>query len=163
MSERAESLARRFERAHQEFVSVVEPLSGDQWRALCPDDQCTIAALARHVAVALPFQVTIFTAIAAGQPTESLTWAWLAESNAEDATTYAACDQTETIQLLNQNATNAAAFIRSLDADQLARTGNYIEGVPALTLDQWIRHVLIGHITTHFAGIRATLDIGPAL
>ena len=111
MSERAESLARRFERAYQEFVSVVEPLSADQWRADCPDDQCTVAALTHHVAIALPFQVRIFTAMAAGQPTEPLTWNWLADSNAEDAATFATCDHAETIGLLNRNAIAAAAFV----------------------------------------------------
>jgi hypothetical protein len=158
MSERAESLARRFERAHQEFLSVVEPLTPEQWHTFCSDDQCTIAALTSHVAIALPFQVVRFTAIAAGQPTEPLTWAWLAQTNAEDANTYAACDHTESIKQLNQNATTTASFIRSLNADHLAHSGTYIEGVPALTLDQWIRHVLIGHITTHLTSIRGTLE-----
>jgi hypothetical protein len=159
VSERAEALVRRFERAYQEFLSVVEPLTSDQWQTFCPEDQCTVAALTRHVAAALPFQVKMFTAIAAGQPTEPLTWAWLAESNAEDANTYAACNHAETILLLNQNAANAATFIRALNADQLTQTGNYIEGVPALTVDQWVRHILIGHITTHLASIRAALEI----
>jgi hypothetical protein len=159
MSDRAEALARRFERAHREFIDVVEPLPTDQWLAYCPDDQCTVAALAHHVAIAYPFLVRIFTAIAAGEPTEVLTWAWLAASNAEDAKTFATCDRDETVQLLNQNADDAAAFIRSLGTDQLARTGLYNEGVPALTVDQWIRHVLIGHITTHLAGIRSALGL----
>ncbi len=162
MSERAEALARRFERAHQEFVSVVEPLSEEQWRTFCPDDQCTVAALTCHVAIAIPFEVRFFTAIADGQPTEPLTWAWLAESNAEHAATHAACDQIKTIYLLNQNAANGATFIRSLDADQLTRTGHYLEGIPELTVDRWIRHVLIGHITTHLASIRSALGREPA-
>jgi hypothetical protein len=159
MSERAESLARRFERTHQEFLSVVEPLSADQWRTNCPDDQCTVAALTNHVAIALPFQVRVFTAMTAGQPTEALTWDWLAESNAEDAATFAACGHAETIGLLNRNAVAAAAFVRSLDVDQLARSGLYIEDVPALTVDQWIRHVLIGHLTNHLASIRVALGL----
>jgi|SRR5215216_1629419 len=161
MSERAESLARRFERAHQEFLAVVEPLSADQWRADCPDDRCTVAALTHHVAIALPYQIRIFTAMAAGKRTEALTWAWLAESNADDAAVFATCDHAETIGLLNQNAVAAAAFVRSLDADHLARSGLYIEDVTALTVDQWIRHVLIGHLTSHLASIRDALGRVP--
>ncbi len=55
MADRAEALARRFERAHQEFASVVAPLSADHWRAHVPDDRSTAAAVTHHVAIALPF------------------------------------------------------------------------------------------------------------
>ena len=60
---------------------------------------------------------------------------------------------------LLQNAAAAATFIRALDAGQLAHTGLYVEGIPALTVDQWIRYVLIGHITTHLTSIRGALGL----
>jgi hypothetical protein len=99
-----------------------------------------------------------FTEIAAGRPTEFLTWARLAESNAEDAATSATCDQTETIRLLDRNAASAA-IVRALDADQLARAGPDVEGIPEFTVDRRIRQILIGHITTYLANIRSALGL----
>jgi hypothetical protein len=159
VSERAEALARRFERAHAEFVAVIAHLSDDQWQTVCADEQRTVAALAHHVAVAYTFEIDAFAAIADGRPSEALTWAFLADVNAEDGAAYAACDRDETVALLCRNAGRAAAIVRTFDDAQLAHTGYYVEGVPALTVDQWLRRVLVGHITGHLDSIRTALGL----
>jgi hypothetical protein len=157
MSARAEVLARRFEHAHEELLALAKSLSDTQWRTHVPEEQCTVAALVRHVAVAYRFEIRAFTAIANGTPVAPLTWDALARSNAQDAAAHAACARTETLALLTRNAAPAAATVRTFTDDQLARTGHYLEGLPALTLDQWLRHVLVGHITSHLASIRTAL------
>ncbi|HEY7032525.1 MAG TPA: DinB family protein [Thermomicrobiales bacterium] len=159
MSARAETLARQFEDAHQELLTLAESLTDDQWRTHVPAEQCTVAALVHHVAVAYPFEIRAFTAIANGAPRAPLTWETLAHLNAEDAGVHADCDRTETLALLTRNATQAAAAVRSFTDDQLARSGAYLEGMPALTVDQWLRHVLVGHITGHLASIRAVIGL----
>jgi uncharacterized damage-inducible protein DinB len=159
MSDRAESLARRFEQANDEFVAVAARLADDQWHTLCSTEQSTVAALAHHVAVAYPFQIRAFAAIANGAPGDPLTWDWLANVNAAAAAANAACDRAGTVGVLRDNAARAAAAVRTFDDVQLSRTGRYIDGLPALTIDQWLRHVLIGHITSHLASIRAALDL----
>jgi hypothetical protein len=157
MSNRAEQLARRFEHAHQEFAAVIESLTDDQWHTPCPDEQCTVAALAHHVAVAYPYELRAFAAIATGAPRDPVTWDALAQANAADAATHATCDRAETLQLLHHNAAQTTVTVRSFTDDQLARTGHFIAGLPALTVDQWLRRVLVGHITAHLASIRTTL------
>jgi uncharacterized damage-inducible protein DinB len=159
MSDRADALARRFEEANQELLTVTESLSDAQWHTYIADEQCTIAAVVHHVAVAYPFEMRAFTAIANGTPIASLTWESLAHSNAADARTHANCDRSETLAILTHNAAEAAAAVRTLTDDHLARTGCYLETLPALTVDQWLRHILVGHITSHLASIRATLGL----
>lgn len=160
MSERARALADRFERANEEFVAVVAALPEATWRALCPDEGRTVAALARHVAFGYAVEVEAFRAIAEGQPVRTWTRAGLAEVNAEDASRYADCDQAETVALLRRNAAGAAAFVRSLSDEQLARCGVYVEELAALTVDQWIERILIGHPEGHLRSIRAVVENG---
>jgi hypothetical protein len=161
MSDRAEALAHRFEQAHEELLALAETLSEGQWRTHVPEEQCTVAALVRHVAVAYRFEIRAFVAIANGTPGHPHTWDALAQANAEAAATHADCDRAETLSLLTRNAAKAAATVRTFTDDQLARSGHYLEGMPALTVDQWLRHVLVGHITSHLASIRTALGDVP--
>ena len=68
MSERARALADRFEQANATFVGVVVGLSPAQWGAYCPEEERTVAALARHVADAYTLESEAFRALAEGRP-----------------------------------------------------------------------------------------------
>ncbi|HEV2109042.1 MAG TPA: DinB family protein [Thermomicrobiales bacterium] len=161
MSERAQTLADRFEQANEEFVAVVSRLSEAQWRAYCPEEDRTVAALARHVAVGYAVEIDAFRALAEGQPVRTWTRAALAEVNAEDGSAYADCDEAETVQLLQREAAAAAAVVRSLSDEQLARSGVYVEELPTMTVDQWIERVLVGHPEGHLRSIRAAVEYQP--
>ena len=157
MSERARALAEQFERAVAEFSGVVEGLSDEQWRALCANEERTVGVLARHVA-AIPFEMAVFREIAAGRQPPTVTRAQLAEMNAGDAEHWAECAKDETLALLRDNAAVAAAEVRRLSDEQLARSGKYVEELPgAWTVDQWIERILIGHVSGHLGSIRAAL------
>ncbi len=158
MSERARALAEQFERAVGEFIDVVEGLSDEQWRTLCTNEERAVGVLARHVAAGIPFEMAVFREIAAGQQPSTTTRAQLAEMNAGDAERWARCAKDETLALLRDNAAVAAAEVRQLSDEQLARAGRYIEEIPgAWTLDQWVERILIGHVSGHLQSIRAAL------
>ncbi len=158
MSERARALAEQFERAIVEFIGVVEGLSDEQWRTLCTNEERTVGVLARHVAVAIPFEMVVFREIAAGRQPTTTTRAQLAEMNAGHAEQWAECAKDETLALLRDNAAVAAAEVQQLSAEQLARAGKYVEELPgAWTVDQWIERILIGHVSGHLQSIRAAL------
>ena len=158
MSERARTLAGQFERAVAEFIEVVEELSDEQWRTLCANEERTVGVLARHVAAAIPFEMVIFRKIAAGRQPTTITRAQLAEMNAGHAEQWAECAKEETLALLRDNAAVAAAEVRRLNDEQLARAGKYVEEIPeAWTVDQWIERILIGHVSGHLQSIRAAL------
>ncbi len=115
-----------------------------------------MAALVHHVAWAYEAEIEAFRAMAEGRPAPAWTEESLDEANAEAGQVFAACDQAETVALLRANATTAAAVVRGLTDEQLARTGVYIEGEPAEGVDVWIEDVLIGHPGMHLPAIRAT-------
>lgn len=161
MSPRAHELAEEFERASQAFVAVVERLAPEQWRAFCPDERRSVAALARHVAGGYAVECEAFRAMAAGRPVRAWTRAALNETNEEDGARDAGCDQAETVALLRQEAAAAAAFVRSLSDQELAQRGSYLEGLPAMTVAEWIERVLVGHPGGHLRSIRAAVEPGP--
>jgi hypothetical protein len=157
MSDRAHELAERFERASEEFAAEVERLSPEQWLTLCPEEQRTVAALARHVGMAYGFEMRAFSAMAEGRSVDPLQREDLNRFNAEDGATYAACDQTETVEMLRREAAAAAKTVRGFTDEQLGRFGAYIEGIPPRTVAEWIDSILIGHIASHLRSIRAAV------
>lgn len=155
MSERARELADRFLEASEAFAAEVERLSPAQWRAFCPGEGRTAAALARHVAWGYEVEIEAFRAMAEGRPVPTWTAEALDRANAEAGQMDAACDQAETIALLRRHAAAAAAVVRGLTDARLARGGVYVEGFPSETVEVWIAEVLIGHPGMHLPAIRA--------
>jgi hypothetical protein len=155
MSARARELADRFQQVSEAFADEVARLSPLQWRAFSPEEGRTVAALAHHVAWAYEAEIEAFRAMAEGRAVPSWTEESLDQANVEAGQAFAACDQVETIELLRANATLAAAVVRELTDEQLARTGVYIEGEPAERVEVWIEDVLIGHPGMHLPAIRA--------
>jgi len=159
MSDQAQALAERFERAHKAFVATVLNLSDAQWQTYCPEEERTVAALTWHVASAYGVETAALRAMAIGQPVEVWARDALDRSNAEDGATYADCDRAETVELLRGNGAAAASFVRSLSDEQLARRGRYLEDLPDWTVAEWIGRVLVGHPEIHLRSIRAALDL----
>ena len=157
MPDRAKTLADQFERAHEEFISVVEPLPDEQWFAHCPKEDRTVAALSRHVAEAYAFETRAFRQFATGQPWAVVSREALDGVNADDGQAFRHADKEETLALLRSNAVESAAFVRSLSDEQLARSGRFLEYMPVMTVEQWVEHTLIGHITEHLASIQKTI------
>ncbi|HET9017774.1 MAG TPA: DinB family protein [Thermomicrobiaceae bacterium] len=157
MFDRARALAGRFEQASEEFAVAMAGLSDAEWRTLCPGEERTVAALAHHVAFGYAVEVPAFRAMAFGEPVETWTRASLDRVNAAQGQEYAECDQAETVALLRREAAAAAGFVRSLTDEQLDRSGVYLDGLPAWTVEQWITRVLTGHPVGHLASIRAAL------
>ena len=156
-SRQAETLAQRFEAAVAEAADVFESLTTDQCGLDCPGEGRTVAALARHIATAIAFELRAMRAIAAGATFEPIRWDWLHDINAEMGAANAAADVGETLVLLRRNATVAAREVRALTDVQLARRGVYVEGLPDWTVAELIEQILVGHITGHLASIRAAL------
>jgi hypothetical protein len=161
MNERSEELAARFEAAVEEFAAVIEGLSEEQWRTFCPNEERTVAVLARHVAFAIPFEMRVFREIANGGTPATITRDDLATMNAEHADAWADCDRDETLADLRRFAAAAAADVRAFTGEQLARSGKYVADIPEpWTVEQWIERILIGHVTGHLASIRPALASG---
>src|SRR5687768_6231046 len=126
MSERALSLATRFEHANDRFIAFAEGLSEGQWVTLCPSEERTVAALAHHVAWGYDAEMEAFGSFARGE--ESWT-PWTREgldgSNAKLGAEFAECSQAETVALLRHSGARAASAVRALTDEELDRSGTY--------------------------------------
>jgi hypothetical protein len=156
-SARALELASRFDEGVDGFIAYIETLTAAQWLTLVPNEERTVAALAHHVAWAYVFEVEAFKVIAAGAEPTPVTRQQLADVNAVNGAEYAEVSREDAIALLRTNGAIASSFVAGLSDEQLARSGHYIDYVPAMTVDNWIRRVLIGHIDMHTRSIKEAL------
>lgn len=158
MADRSRVLGEQFEQAVSEFIDTVEGLSEEQWRTLCPNEERSIGVLTRHVASGIGFEMDVFREIADGVQPDTISRSELAEMNARDAEAWRDVSKDETLTLLRGNAATAAAEVRQLSEEQLARSGRFITDIPdAWTVEQWIDRVLIGHVSGHLESIHAVL------
>lgn len=159
MSSKGETLAKQFEAETDALVSQVERLSDGAWRARTADEGWTVAATVRHIAASPPPLAMMVHAAATGGAMPPITEAGLDEMNAADATQFADCSRGDAIALLRQNAADAAAVVRALSDEQLARAGTLPFGM-TMTAADIVTNVLIGHMAGHAASITAAARAG---
>ena len=77
--------------------------------------------------------------------------------NARHAKDFAHCPRAETIELHRMGTATAAATIRGLSDEELARSGTLFKGVPPMSAEPVIVSGLLEHIDEHFGSIRKTV------
>lgn len=159
MTAHCQALADRFQQASDAFAAEVAALSQEQWSAWCVEEECTVAALAAHVAWGYEVEIDAIRAMATGSSVPTLTEDDLDQMNVAAGQTNAACDQTATLALLRRNAAAATTTLRSFTNEHLARTGCYLTGEPAERVDVWIEEVLIAHPGMHLPAIRSAARV----
>ena len=112
---------------------------------------------AHHLASVLDPISKMIETVVAGRPFESLRLDSIDEMNAKHARDYADCTKTETIELLRKGVAVAAATVRRLSDEQLAKSGKIVSGAPPMTVEQLITGGLLNHIDDHFGSIRKTV------
>lgn len=152
MSERARSLAERFEQANRELIHTVEGLSDAQWRTKTTGEGWSVAVVAHHVAGGHQGIAGFVARIAHGEPV-SLDMDMINKGNAEHAIQHANATKAETLALLRQNGAAAAATVRGLGDTELDRVG----GSMGMTAAQVIERILIGHVHDHHGSIRKAI------
>jgi hypothetical protein len=157
MGAKGEALARQFEAKAQDAVAVVEKLSDADWKKVTAAEKWTVGVTAHHLAGAFEPVAGIITAIVSGQLPGGFSRVMLDERNAQHAREHANCTKAETIALLKKGAPVAAAMLRGLSDDQLARSGTVFTDAPAMTAEQVVMGGLINHIDEHFGSIRKTV------
>ena len=161
---RAEGLADELERAYQEFADLVAALDERRWRATAAnhpeirrgeDERRAVGVVAHHVGDALPLLAERARRVATGEPLPPVTAADLDGINAKHAAVNPSPDQAETVAMIRDNASRAAAIVRELTDPQLERAGETGRGAQAA--EAFIRRIAIGHAAWHAASIRATV------
>jgi hypothetical protein len=151
-------LAQRFERANVEFISQVDMCSDYGWRSVCKDENWSVGVTAHHVAANHLFLLDATRALIGGTPLPPNVVEIGDQFNAEHARTAVNCTREETVELLRRNGETAAAFIRSLNDDQLDQTSPMpFAGNALWTTQQWIENIVIGHADMHAPKIRVAM------
>jgi len=157
MSARAESLAKQFEDRAAEMTAAIEKLTDADWKKVTSAEKWSVGVTAHHVAGAHDPIANIVKTVAAGESLPHFTMAMLDEMNAQHAREYAHCTKPETLALHKSGAARAAALVRGLSDPELGRSGAPLTGMPAMTTQQIVEGILVGHIDEHLGSIRATV------
>jgi len=156
---KSEGLAKHFEAKAQEAVAVIERLSDADWNKVTAAERWTVGVTAHHLAGAFEPVSGIITGIVSGTLPGGFSRAMLDEMNARHAQEHAHCTRPETIALFKKGASMAAAVVRGLSDDQLAKSGAVFTDAPPMTAEQLVMGGLISHIDEHVGSIRKT--VGP--
>ena len=157
MGAKTEALAKQFEAKAQEFTGVLEKLSDADWKKVTAAEKWPVGVTAHHVAGAHEPISGILKTIASGQSMPHFTMEMLDASNAKHAQEFANVGKAETIALHKSGASAAAAVVRSLGDEQLAKSGTVLAGMPAMSAEQIVAGILINHVEDHLGSIRKTV------
>lgn len=155
MRKRAEALATRLEQGAIELANYAEGLTLQQWTAIVKGEGRSVGILVHHVANMYPLEMQLAQNISNSQAIAGVTWDDVAEINANHAHEHADPDLRETLQLLRQNSTAAAATTRTLSDEQLdTAVPNSLYGDAPMTLQLWLEDHPISHSYKHLAAIK---------
>src|SRR5262245_29287714 len=157
MSSRAEQLASELQQVTDEVAATIEAMPDAAWQRRCAAEQCTVAALACHIADGYGGLVdNLVKPIVAGREVARFSQGDLARWNATAAEENAAQPKSVVLERLRTQAPPAIAYVRGLSDEQLQQSGTLPLGGDPMTAEAVITHVLIGHPRGHLASILAT-------
>ena len=157
MGAKGEGLAKQFEAKAQEATAAMEKLSDADWKKITEAEKWSVGVTAHHVAGSHEPIAGIIKTIASGQSMPHFTMDMLHESNAKHAKDFADVSKADTIALHKKGVAAAAAAVRGLSDEELAKSGGVLAGMPAMSAEQIVTGILINHIDDHFGSIRKTV------
>jgi hypothetical protein len=158
MGRRAEQLADRIEAGAAALAKFADGLSDKQWSTVVPKDGRTLGVTVHHVASMYPIEMGVVSAVASGKSVMDVTWAAVADINANHAREHAKVAKKEALDLLRKNSTAAADGVRKLSDEQLDRAAPFslAYGAPVTTQFVIEDHPL-RHPWHHIARMQAAL------
>jgi hypothetical protein len=152
MATRSEQLADELQHVTDEVIAYIEGVPDKAWQRSCAAEQCTVAALAYHIADAYrPIVDDLVRPLAEGQ--EALHFSL--EDLATASQKYAAQPKAVVLERLCAQAPAAIAYVRGLSDAQLQRAGTMPWGGDPITAEAVITHILIAHPHGHLASMQA--------
>ena len=118
---RANALADRLEDGARALAAFATQPHGRRVADAVPHDGRTLGVIVHHVASVYPIEVQLAQTIASGKPVTGVTMDDIHAMNAEHAAEHAAVTKEVALDLLSANSAAAAAAIRALTDEQLAR------------------------------------------
>jgi hypothetical protein len=157
MSERANALAERILEGAEGLAAFAREMTHEQWQTVVQPDGRTAGVMVHHVASVYPIEIELATQIAMGNPITGVTWAVVAEMNAQHAKEQAAVGKAMTLELLQRNSEVAAYAVRGFTDAQLDRaTAVSLYGDAPVTAQFMIEDHAVRHSWHHLARIKAS-------
>jgi hypothetical protein len=160
-SRRATRLADRIEEGAALLAAFAEGLSEQEWRAPADangSDQRPVGVIVRHVASVYPIEVDLARKIASGTAVTDVTWAMVAELNAQHAKDAKDASKAATLELLRRNSREAADAVRAFTDEQLDQAAPFSLSYSAPVTAQFvIEDHAVRHSWHHLARIRKGL------
>ena len=157
MSQRTNALAYSLEEGARALARFAGTLTEEQWQARLRKDGRKFGVIVHHVATVYPLEIQFAQSVANGKPA-GITGADVNEMNAGHAREYNEVTKEETLKLLVDNSTAAAAAIRSLTDEELDRVAPVpLYGNAPLTCQFILEDHAVRHSYHHLALIRAAL------
>ena len=154
-SQRADALADRLEQGARALIAFATGLTDAEWRTPLPKDGRTVGVVVHHVASVYPLEIQLAQTVAEGKPVTGVTMDAVHEMNARHAAENAAVTKEAAIDLLQRNSAAAAAAIRALSDEQLARAAAVSLYADAPLTSQFVlEDHAVRHSYHHLAGIR---------
>jgi hypothetical protein len=160
---RSAQYAADFEAAQQDFITLVESLSDEQWgrvgknfpqRVNDEDEGRPVGVIAHHVAISGPYIMERIQLMAAGKPLPAPRD--FREANAEHAAEHADVGKDEVLRLLRETRPKLAESVRAIPGDQLDQSRDTPAG--PMSVATRLERVLIGHIKMHQGSIEAAIS-----
>lgn len=158
-SRRAELLASRIEEGADLLAAFAETLTDAEWRRpVSATDSRTIGVTVHHVASIYPVEIQVAQMIAGGSAVTEVTWAAVAELNANHARENAGVSKAAALELLRRNSRDAAAAVRAMSDEELDRAAplSLSYGAP-MTAQFVVEDHALRHPWHHLARIRAAV------
>ena len=158
-SRRAMDLADRLEQGARALADFARTLSDAEWNTRLPRDGRTVGVVVHHVASVYPIEIQLAQTLATGKPVTGVTMDDVHAMNAQHARDNDAVTRDAAIDLLRRNSAAAAAAIRELSDEDLARafTVSLYADAP-LTCQFVLEDHAVRHSYHHLARIRAALN-----
>ncbi len=159
MSARATDLANQTDDAINQVIAFVERVPDDRWTAFCGPEQCTVAALASHIASSASGVLNFLVKpVSQGEPPLPITPEQFHAGNAENARENANRARVDVVADLRTNGAEASSYLRGLSDEELQRSAVLFFRPEPVTTDFIIEHVLVNHSLGHLESMRAAVQ-----
>ena len=156
MGTRAEALADELQQVPDEVAACIEAVPDEAWQRASAAEQCTVAALACHIADGYRNILdSLVKPITEQREGPRFSQEDLAQWNAAAAEANAAQPKSTALERLRTEAPPAIAYVRTLSDEQLDRSAPLPFGGDPMAAEAVITHILIGHPRGHLASMQA--------
>lgn len=157
MSQRAQALLERFNAANAELISYIEGCTEHDLDCVTAGEGWPVRVTAHHLAVSHEPVAGLAQLLASGQPLPPLTLEIFHHGNAQHAAEYATVSKQTILDTLQSGGEQASAMISGLTDGALDRAGHFTLLNGEITAQGVIENILIGHVNSHLASIKAAV------